>query len=84
MCSSTRGPAREPSLVTCPTRKTLHPLTLARRISMDAHSRTCETLPGAEAISGRYIVWMESTIITVGESCSMRFSTVFMSFSDST
>ena len=35
-------------------------------------------------MSGRYMVCMESTTITDGESCCMRFSTVFMSFSDST
>ena len=84
MCSSMRGPAMAPSLVTCPTRNTPHPLSFASRMSCAAHSRTWDTLPGALAMSGRYMVCMESTTITDGESCCMRFSTVFMSFSEST
>ena len=54
------------------------------RMICEALSRTCETLPGAEAISGRYMVWMESTTITRGATSSMRRSTVVMSFSEST
>ena len=73
-----------PSFVTWPTRNMLQPLCLARCISIEAHSRTWETLPGALAISGLYIVCMESTIITLGESSCMRLSTVFMSFSGNT
>ena len=56
MCSRMRGPAIAPSLVTWPTRNTLQLFSFASRISREAHSRTWETLPGAEAISGRYIV----------------------------
>ena len=63
MCSSTRGPAIAPSLVTWPTRNTAQPVVLAMRINRLAHSRTCETLPGALAMSGRYIVWIESIIM---------------------
>lgn len=63
MCSSTRGPARAPSLVTCPTRKTLTPVCLAQRISWEVTSRTWETEPGAEFLPGKYMVWMESTTI---------------------
>ena len=48
MCSSTRGPASAPSLVTCPTSTMAVPLLLAVRVSCAAHSRTCDTLPGAE------------------------------------
>ena len=61
MCSSTRGPAMAPSLVTWPTRKTGQPVVLAKRISRLALSRTWLTEPGEEAMSGRYMVWMEST-----------------------
>jgi hypothetical protein len=48
MCSITRGPASAPSLVTWPTRTTVVPLALAKRVSCAAHSRTCATEPGAE------------------------------------
>ena len=48
MCSSTRGPASAPSLVTWPTKTMATPLVLARRVSCAAHSRTCDTEPGAE------------------------------------
>ena len=56
MCSSTRGPAIAPSFVTCPTRNTAQSFIFARRMMCAAHSRTCDTLPGAEEISVRYIV----------------------------
>mmetsp|Transcript_6031 Transcript_6031/g.24077 ORF Transcript_6031/g.24077 Transcript_6031/m.24077 type:complete len:313 (-) Transcript_6031:3500-4438(-) len=48
MCSSTRGPASAPSLVTWPTSTIAQPLALAVRVSWAAHSRTCATEPGAE------------------------------------
>ena len=48
MCSSTRGPASEPSLVTWPTSTMAVPVALAVRVSCAAHSRTCATEPGAE------------------------------------
>ena len=60
-CSSTRGPASPPSLVTWPTRTTAMPRSLASRTSRWAHSRTCTTEPGAEPSSGSMTVWMEST-----------------------
>ena len=47
MCSTTRGPAIWPSLVTCPTRITAAPERLAKRISVCAAPRTCVTVPGA-------------------------------------
>ena len=40
MCSSTRGPAMPPSLVTWPTRNTAVPVSLAKRTSRAADSRT--------------------------------------------
>ena len=69
MCSSVLGPAMPPPLVTCPTTKTAVPLSLAKRMSRAAHSRTCPTLPGAPSRSPVKHVWMESTIITAGR-CS--------------
>ena len=75
MCSSILGPAMAPSLVTCPTRHTEVPLSLAMRMSMDVHSRIWDTDPGADAISGRYMVWTESTTMTSGLSSCMRVST---------
>ena len=42
------------------------PCVFAMRRSVQAHSRTCETLPGAEAMSGRSIVWMESMTSSAG------------------
>src|SRR5260363_352127 len=48
ICSSTRGPARLPSLVTCPTMMIVTQDCLASRVSCAAHSRTCATDPGAE------------------------------------
>ncbi len=46
MCSTTRGPAIWPSLVTWPTRITAAPVRLAKRISSPAEPRTCVTVPG--------------------------------------
>ena len=48
MCSSTRGPAIAPSLVTWPTSTVVQPVALATRVRWAAHSRTCATEPGAE------------------------------------
>ena len=70
ICSSTLGPARVPSLVTCPTTNTAMPLVLASRKSSTAHSLTWLTLPGALCTSGRKTVWMESTTRSSGFSCS--------------
>ena len=41
-----------------------------------------EKLPGAEAISGRYMVWMESTTINSGWMRPICFSTALISFSE--
>ena len=56
MCSSTRGPARLPSLVTWPTMISVMPVAFATRVSCAAHSRTCATEPGAEDNSPEYMV----------------------------
>ena len=48
MCSTTRGPAICPSLVTCPTSSSAAPLALAKRISACAEPRTWLTVPGAD------------------------------------
>ncbi len=47
MCSTTRGPAIWPSLVTWPTRITAAPVRLAKRMSSPAEPRTWVTVPGA-------------------------------------
>ena len=77
MCSSTRGPARVPSLVTWPTMITVMPLDLAMWVSCAAHSRTCATEPGADCSASEYIVWIESITATAGFSdfsCAWIFS----------
>ena len=48
MCSTTRGPAIAPSLVTCPTSTSAAPCAFAVAASSAAHSRTCATEPGAD------------------------------------
>ncbi len=48
MCSSTRGPASVPSLVTWPIITTATPSCFDMRVSCAAHSRTCATDPGAD------------------------------------
>ncbi len=68
MCSSTRGPAICPSLVTWPTSSTAVPLDLANRTSSAVHSRNCDTAPGAASTRSECMVWMESTIST----CAVR------------
>ncbi len=69
-CSSTRGPARPPSLVTWPTSTTLTPRALASATSRWAHPRTWPTDPGADPRSGSWTVWMESTTTTAGARAS--------------
>ena len=56
MCSSTRGPATIPSLVTWPTMKMATPRLLAICISRLVDSLTWLTLPGAEFKSSRNMV----------------------------
>ncbi len=47
MCSSTRGPARAPSLVTWPTMTVASPRVLESATRLSAHARTWVTEPGA-------------------------------------
>ena len=70
MCSSTRGPASPPSLVTWPTSTTAMPRSLAIDTNRAALSRTWATEPAAEEISGVCTVWMESTTSTLGDTSS--------------
>ena len=70
-CSSTRGPASPPSLVTWPTSTTGTPRRLASPTRRCAHSRTCTTLPGADGTSGSAMVWMLSTTTRWGCTWSM-------------
>ena len=71
MCSRTRGPARLPSFVTWPMTNAAMPSVFATRRISAAHSRTCDTEPGALATSGRSIVWMESMTTSSGFVFSM-------------
>ena len=66
MCSSTLGPAIEPSLFTWPMTKTVIPSPFASCISAMVHSLTWLMLPGAAVTSPWYRVWMESTTSTPG------------------
>ena len=68
MCSSTLGPAMEPSLLTWPMTKTVMPSPLASCISAMVQSFTWLTLPAGESSASLYSVWMESTISTSGRS----------------
>ena len=80
MCSSTRGPAMLPSLVTWPMRITGMSVRLARLTKSEVHSRTCVTDPGAELTSSLYTVWMESTAKKAGcssSTCRMMACTEF-------
>ena len=66
MCSTTRGPAIWPSLVTWPTRMIAAPDFLANRISACAEARTCVTVPGADSTVSVHMVWIESITISRG------------------
>ena len=66
MCSTTRGPAIWPSLVTWPTRMMAAPDFLANRISACAEARTCVTVPGADSTVSVHMVWIESITIRRG------------------
>ena len=68
MCSSTRGPASDPSLVTWPTRITAVPCSLATRSSRAATSRTWPTVPGAPPSSPQQRVCTES----ITQACGRR------------
>ena len=77
MCSSTFGPAMDPSLFTWPMTNTVIPSPLASCIRVMVHSFTWLTLPGEALTSPLYMVWMESTMSTSGRmawTASTRFS----------
>ena len=75
-CSRVRGPAIEPSLVTCPTRSMGISSVFAHSITEAATSRTWVFPPRMPSVSALDIVWTESTIASAGFSCSMRAITV--------
>ena len=76
ICSTTRGPAIWPSLVTCPTSMIAAPLALAKRISACADPRTWLTVPGADSIAPLHIVWIESITTSLGLSPELRVATM--------
>ena len=61
-----RGPATEPSLVTCPTRIVAIARSLATAVSAAATSRTWVTPPGTPSTSAAAIVCTESMISSLG------------------
>ena len=75
MCSSTRGPASSPSLVTWPTRIRAMPLVLATCSSCAVTSRIWATEPGVEPTADDHRVWTESTTQADGCSCSSAATT---------
>ena len=70
-CSSTRGPAIEPSLVTCPTSTTGSPRSLASPVSATVTARTWVTPPGAPSAVSVDMVCTESTTSSRGATASM-------------
>ena len=80
-CSSTRGPASAPSLVTCPTRTTAMSWPLAARATRSATSRTCPTEPAAPPSCAACRVCTESTTHTSGRSRSKVATTTSRSVS---
>ena len=76
MCSTTRGPAIWPSLVTWPTRMIAAPDFLAKRISACAEARTCVTVPGADSTVSVHMVWIELITIRRGTAPSDSVETI--------
>ena len=72
-CSSARGPASDPSLVTWPISSMVTSRRLATSISAAVASRTAPTLPGVE--SPATSVCTESITQTAGRSASIVAST---------
>ena len=66
ICSSTLGPASEPSLVIWPTRMTLLPVSLTYRSRLTALSLTCVTEPGNASPWSEEMACMESITIRSG------------------
>ena len=75
-CSSVRGPAIDPSLVTCPTSSTGTSRLLAVSIKALATSRTCVEPPEMPSTSWETMVCAESTMASAGRSRSISPSTV--------
>ncbi len=78
-CSSERGPAIAPSLVTCPTRTIATPVDFAVAVSAVVTERTWVTPPTTPSTSPAVIVCTESTTTRLGWTASMCPSTVCMS-----
>jgi hypothetical protein len=76
MCSTTRGPAICPSLVTWPTRITVVPVVLAKRMSDWALPRTWVTVPGADSTVSVHMVWIESMMASAGGRPADRVATM--------
>ena len=60
ICSKTRGPAIEPSLVTCPIKIRIEFVFFAAIINSFVLALTWDTVPGELSNWGKYIVWIES------------------------
>jgi hypothetical protein len=75
MCSTTRGPAIWPSLVTWPTSTTAVPRFLAKRTSSEVAARTWVTDPGPASCMSLHRVWIESTM-TMSKGSRFRPSTM--------
>src|SRR5918992_1480878 len=80
-CSSTRGPASDPSFVTWPTRRVAIPRSFATRMTRPATSRTWPTEPGAPLRAGSYRTCTESITHASGRSASSVASTASRSVS---
>ncbi|SHW28171.1 Uncharacterised protein [Mycobacteroides abscessus subsp. abscessus] len=65
-CSSERGPAMAPSLVTWPTRTIAIPVVLAAMVRAVVTARTCVTPPVTPSASAVDMVCTESTTTSVG------------------
>ena len=76
MCSSVRGPAMAPSLVTWPMSRIGMPLALAAATSRATAPRTCEGLPGPPATVASNSVCTESTTASGGWRLSIVAMTV--------
>ncbi len=78
-CSTARGPAGSPSLVTCPTTNSGTPVALARRVRRSTQARTWATLPAGWARAGSAIDCSESTTTRAGRCPSVAASIASMS-----
>ncbi len=78
-CSTARGPAGSPSLVTWPTTRSGTPLDLARRVRRSTQARTCARLPAGCASAGSDTDWRESTTTSAGRCASTAATIASMS-----